>query len=208
MSLTAIAVPPKNGLPPQHLLILLHGWGADASDLVPLADWLALPTYQCLFPNAPFLQSQLGDGRAWYDLQTQDFKGLAEARQQLSDWLLGLELETGVPLERTILAGFSQGAAMTLDVGLNMPLAGLGCLSGYLHFQPSGYGKDLPPIFMAHGLQDQVVPVQAAQQARNQLQALGAKIEYHELGMGHEIPQLVLQWLKTFIENHTVPIPV
>jgi phospholipase/carboxylesterase len=51
-----------------------------------------------------------------------------------------------------------------------------------------------------------VVPIQAAHQARNELKAIAAQVEYHELAMGHEIPQLVLQLLKTFIENHTVPV--
>jgi phospholipase/carboxylesterase len=117
-----------------------------------------------------------------------------------------LEAETGIPLERTILGGFSQGAAMALDVGLSLPVAGLCSLSGYLHFQPQHLPSSPPPIFMVHGQQDMVVPIQAAHQARNELKAIAAQVEYHELAMGHEIPQLVLQLLKTFIENHTVSV--
>ncbi|MEB3191058.1 MAG: alpha/beta hydrolase [Snowella sp.] len=206
LSLTSVSVLPENGLPPQHLLVLLHGWGADANDLSPLASILNLPTYQCLFPNAPFPHPQFSWGRAWYALERQDYRGLAECRQMLQAWLLSLEAETGIPLERTILGGFSQGAAMALDVGLGLPVAGLCSLSGYLHFQPQHLPSSPPPIFMVHGQQDMVVPIQAAHQARNELKAIAAQVEYHELAMGHEIPQLVLQLLKTFIENHTVSV--
>ena len=206
LSLTFVSVLPENGLPPQHLLVLLHGWGADANDLSPLASILNLPTYQSIFPNAPFPHPQFSWGRAWYDLERQDYRGLAECRQVLHAWLLSLEAETGIPLERTILGGFSQGAAMALDVGLSLPVAGLCSLSGYLHFQPQPLPSSPPPIFMVHGQQDMVVPIQAAHQARNELKAIAAQVEYHELAMGHEIPQLVLQLLKTFIENHTVPV--
>ena len=206
LSLTSVSVLPENGLPPQHLLVLLHGWGADANDLSPLASILNLPTYQSLFPNAPFPHPQFSWGRAWYALERQDYQGLAECRQMLQAWLLSLAAETEIPLERTILGGFSQGAAMALDVGLGLPVAGLCSLSGYLHFQPQHLPSSPPPIFMVHGQQDMVVPIQAAHQARNELKAIAAEVEYHELAMGHEIPQLVLQLLKTFIENHTVPV--
>jgi len=206
LSLTSVSVLPENGLPPQHLLVLLHGWGADANDLSPLASILNLPTYQSLFPHAPFPHPQFSWGRAWYALERQDYQGLVECRQMLQAWLLSLEAETGIPLERTILGGFSQGAAMALDVGLSLPVAGLCSLSGYLHFQPQHLPSSPPPIFMVHGQQDMVVPIQAAHQARNELKAIAAQVEYHELAMGHEIPQLVLQLLKTFIENHTVSV--
>ena len=90
-----------------------------------------LPEYQFLFPDAPYSNSYRG--RMWYSLRNQDYQGLTASRQQLTDWLKSLESTTGVPLSRTILAGFSQGGAMTLDVGITLPLAGLVCLSGYLH---------------------------------------------------------------------------
>jgi phospholipase/carboxylesterase len=93
---------------------------------------------------------------------------------------------------------------MALDVGLTLPIAGLASLSGYLHFHPQSSASPLPPIFMVHGQQDGVVPIQAAHQARNELRAIAAEVEYHELAMGHEIPQIVLKLLKTFIEKHTV----
>ncbi|MEB3121323.1 MAG: alpha/beta hydrolase [Snowella sp.] len=201
LTLNAIAVPPSSGNPPDHILVLLHGWGADANDLAPLAQVFDLPHYQCLFPNAPFPHPEVPSGLAWYALETPDYYGLAESRQQLRDWLLSLEDQTGVPLSRTVLGGFSQGGAMTLDVGLELPLAGLFSLSGYLHFQPHPLTTPIPPILMVHGKQDFVVPIEAARQTRDALNRINAKIEYHEFNMGHEIPQIVLNLVEKFIKQ-------
>lgn len=182
------------------MLVILHGWGADASDFAPVASVLNLPNYQYIFPNAPFPHPQVPGGKAWYALDTGNYEGILESRQMLLDWLLSLESETGVPLERTILAGFSQGGAMTLDVGLYLPLAGLCSLSGYLHAKPQANSSTLPPILIVHGRQDTVVPLKAAQQARDELTALGATVEYHEFDMGHEAPMPVLSVVEQFIQ--------
>ncbi|MGH2416207.1 MAG: alpha/beta hydrolase, partial [Microcystaceae cyanobacterium] len=145
MSLDVISIPPANGNLPTHLLVALHGWGANGQDLVPLASMFNLPDYQFLFPDAPFLHSQVPGGKAWYSLDASDYYGLSESRQILRDWLLSLERTTGIPLSRTILSGFSQGGAMTLDVGLTLPLAGLCSLSGYLHAKPQALAHTFPP---------------------------------------------------------------
>ena len=199
MSLDFISIPPANRQPPTHLLVALHGWGANAQDLAPLASMFDLADYQFLFPDAPFPHPQVPWGRAWYALETGDYRGLAESRQILLDWLLSLECTTGVPLSRTFLSGFSQGGAMALDVGLNLPLAGLCSLSGYLHFKPQATSAALPPVLIVHGRQDQIVPVKAAQQARDELTALGVPVEYQELNMGHEIQPEVLALMHRFI---------
>ncbi|AFY79405.1 putative esterase [Pleurocapsa sp. PCC 7327] len=199
MSLEAISIPPASGNRPTHLFIALHGWGADARDLAPLASMFNLPDYQFLFPNAPFPHPQVPGGKAWYALETEDYAGILESRQMLFDWLVSLESETGVPLERTILSGFSQGGAMILDIGLNLPVAGLCSMSGYLHAKPQASNSPLPPILIVHGRQDPVVPVQAARQARDELTAIGATVEYHEFDMGHEIRPAVLDLLQQFI---------
>jgi phospholipase/carboxylesterase len=201
LTLNAIAVPPSNGNPPDHLLVLLHGWGADANDLAHLAQVFDLPNYQCLLPNAPFPHPEVPLGRAWYALETQSHDGLSQSRQQLKDWLFSLENQTGVPLSRTVLGGFSQGGAMTLDVGIELPLAGLFSLSGYLHFQPHPLKTAIPPILMVHGKQDFVVPIEVARQTRDALNGINAKIEYHEFNMGHEIPQIVLNLVEKFIKQ-------
>lgn len=202
LSLEAIYLPPNKGDSPQHLLVALHGWGANYQDLAPLASVFNLPDYQFVFPNAPFPHPQVFGGRAWYALESSNYEGLAEGRQMLLDWILSLEKQTGVPLSKTVLSGFSQGGAMVLDVGLDLPVAALCVLSGYLHFKPEADGKvSIPPILIIHGTQDMVVPLKAAQQARDELRALGAEVEYQEFEMGHEIPPPVLGKMQQFLQN-------
>ncbi|MDV2998585.1 MAG: Carboxylesterase 2 [Chroococcopsis gigantea SAG 12.99] len=180
---------------------MLHGWGADAGDLSPLATLLDLPGCWFLLPNAPFNHPQVANGRAWYALETDDYDGLEESCQLLVDWLLGLETTTGISLANTFLCGFSQGGAMTLDVGLSFPLAGLACLSGYLHGQPHPCEESIPPVLIVHGTGDMVVPVTAAQKTRDLLTMQGVSVEYHELPMGHEIPPPALKTLEQFIKS-------
>ncbi len=136
----------------------------------------------------------------WYNLRGQDYQGLTGSRQQLTDWLKSLESSTGVPLSRTVLAGFSQGGAMTLDVGLTLPLAGLVCISGYLHPNPELSGrKSFPPVLIVHGRQDQMVPLSAAQSARDRLKTVGVAVNYQEFDMGHIVVPPVLTLMRSFI---------
>ncbi len=164
-----------------------------------MATVFNFPDFEYLFPNAPFRHPQVPNGRAWYALETPEYVGLPESRQLLKDWLLSLEESTEVPLERTFLAGFSQGGAMVLDVGLSLPLKGLCCLSGYLHSPPDFNTDTLPPVFIAHGTEDDRVPIQAAQKTQEILLAMGANVDYHEFAMGHEIPMPVLAAMNQFI---------
>lgn len=90
---------------------------------------------------------------------------------------------------------------MTLDVGLSLPLAGLIGLSGYLHPPAIPHGQTIPPSLLVHGRQDQVVPLRAAQEARDRLTALGARVEYHEIEMGHEIKPAVLTLIRNFVQT-------
>ena len=197
-SLTAITVPPTRGLPPSGTIIALHGFGANAEDLASLAPFLNLPDYQFIFPLAPFPHPSVSGGKMWYDFDAN--RGYAESRQLLTDWLLSLENQTGVPLSRTILSGFSQGGAMTLDVGLTLPLAGLVSLSGYLHPISASMNKNsFPPVLIVHGRQDRVVPLSSAIKARDTLLSLGVSVEYREFDMGHEVQPDVLNLFRSFV---------
>ncbi len=186
----------------------MHGWGANAEDLASVAPLLRLPDYQFLFPNAPFPQPYRSGGWMWYSF-TQAQESLQKSHQELTqskycltDWLKSLESSTGVPLSRTILCGFSQGGAMTLDVGLNLPLAGLVVLSGYLHpiTQPSN--QAFPPVLIVHGRFDSTVPISAAQKARDTLKAMGVAVQYQEFDMAHEIRPEVLELIQNFVTNN------
>ena len=211
MTLQVITVPPATGEPPNGLIVILHGWGASAQDVFALAPFIHLPAYQLIFPDAPFPYPYAAGGRMWYDFpsnfnfqSTPEFRtreDLSTSRQLLIDLLKSLPETTGVPLSRTILGGFSQGGAMTLDVGLGLPLAGLMVLSGYLHAPIAHQQPPFPPILMVHGTRDQVVPLTAAQQSLRSLQTLGMSVRYQEFEMGHEIQPLVLEQVQSFVKE-------
>ncbi|WP_242072122.1 alpha/beta hydrolase [Nostoc sp. FACHB-110] len=201
LSLQFINVPPANSQPPVGLIVALHGWGANAEDVASLLPYFQLPNYQFVFPNAPYPHPYSSVGKAWYDLRNENmYQGLSESRQLLTDFLQSLESSTAVPLSRTILCGFSQGGAMTLEVGLKLPLAGLVVMSGYLH--PDAVPteqKEIPPTLVMHGTQDEVVPLQAAIRTRETLQSLSFTVDYREFAAGHEINLQMLEALRNFV---------
>ncbi|NEQ96480.1 MAG: alpha/beta hydrolase [Cyanothece sp. SIO2G6] len=200
--------------PHQLLLVLLHGFGANAEALAPMAAYLELTdqpnAMQMVFPDGPFPYPASG-GRMWYDIPNNYGFGqpllasqqqeLLMSRTQLREWLHSLEGEFGIPLARTILAGFSQGGAMTLDVGMRLPLAGLMVLSGYSHDDFADCALPLPPILLVHGRFDRVVPLPVAHQSRDRLQAVGANVQYHELDIDHGIYLNVLELMQTFTRD-------
>ncbi len=203
MTLNSTSVPPTSGQPPKGLIVALHGYGANAQDLVGLAPMLNLPDYYFLFADAPLPYPPIPGGLMWYNLEQNNLTELASSREVLQNWLKSLPEKTGIPLEKTILSGFSQGGAMTLDVGLNLPLAGLVSLSGYWHSQPRPEISKFPPVLLVHGTEDRVVPLSAAQQTRTNLKSWGVSISYHEFAMGHEIRQEVLELMRNFVITNT-----
>ncbi|MDB9492330.1 alpha/beta hydrolase [Dolichospermum circinale CS-534/05] len=196
-----IRVSPPGKQIPKALIVTLHGWGANAQDVASLIPYINLPDYEFLLPNAPYPYPHADTGRAWYDLRTENmYAGLVESKQLLIDWLQSLETNTGIPLSRTILSGFSQGGAMTLDVGLSLPLAGLVVMSGYPHPSVATLNPgNFPPTLIMHGTKDEVVPLQAAIKSRDMARSLGVAVEYHEFEMGHEINLPMLEALRTFV---------
>ncbi|WP_442941972.1 alpha/beta hydrolase [Nostoc sp.] len=198
-----MTVPTATSQPPAGLIVTLHGWGANAEDVASLLPLLNLPDYQFVLPNAPYPYPYSPIGRAWYDLRGENmYQGLPESRQLLTDFLESLESTTGIPLSRTILSGFSQGGAMTLDVGSKLPLAGLVVMSGYLHPDAlTAAQSQIPPTLITHGRYDEVVPLQAALKARETLKSLRVAVEYHEFDMGHEIDPKTLEVLRNFVVN-------
>lgn len=206
LSLQFTTVPPAKSQTPAGLVVTLHGWGANAEDVASLLPYFNLPDYQFVFPNAPYPYPYAPLGRSWYDLRQENmYEGLAESRELLKDFVLSLESSTGVPLSRTILSGFSQGGAMTFDVGSKLPLAGLVVMSGYLH--PEAISPDntnIPPTLILHGTRDEVVPLQAAVKARTTVESLGVPVQYQEFEAGHEINLKMLNVARNFIVNALV----
>lgn len=201
---------------PPHWLILLHGWGANATDLRPLAPQL-LPQGQGLMPNAPFPHPMVPGGRMWYDLtfqedgtvrdpnlapETSEMTGatIDESCRLLEEWFTTQNMD----LSRTILAGFSQGGVMTLEVGLKYPFAGLVVFSGYwLRSHPIEQRTEQksPPILMIHGNQDPVIPVQSAQHSCDRLRQAGLNCAYQEFTMGHGINDSAIALAQQFIQH-------
>jgi phospholipase/carboxylesterase len=137
--------------------------------------------------------------RAWYDIfgtdlsHREDEAGLRKSQAQVEQ-LMEREKARGIAAERIVLAGFSQGCAMTLQTGLRYPerLAGLLCLSGYLPIHASvaaerDHANRATPIFLAHGRGDPVIPIDRAEKSRDLLRALGYSVEWHEYLMPHAV---------------------
>jgi phospholipase/carboxylesterase len=190
---------------PAGAIVLLHGWGANHHDLGELAPYFNLPEYQFLFPNGLFDHEFSDTGKMWYsftgagrltDLSKQQ---LATSSEVLSDWIADLPNQTGVPLDRTWIAGFSQGGAMTLDIGLDLPVAGLIVMSGYLHSERVKPLQAAPPVLIVHGRQDDVVPIAAAAHSRDVLTQWGVDVQYQEFEMGHSIVPEVLPVVRKFV---------
>ena len=189
-------------------LVLLHGWGANAEDLVALQGFFTPYGWQIFGLNGFFPHPQVPGGRMWYDLEHPDWLGLAESREIVLTWLRSLEDTTGIPLNRTVLGGFSQGAAMTLDIGLTLPLAGLMILSGYPHPEISlGALADPPPaVLVVHGRQDTIVPVGAARKIQQFLQTSPIPLTYEEMDGGHEVSQQTIAAMNRFLSTLNLPM--
>jgi phospholipase/carboxylesterase len=175
-------------------LVLLHGWGADADDLLELGGLLAGPHINVVALQAPW-PHPAGVGRQWYDLQQPGWPQLDEARAQLRRRLLALG--TSVALTDTVVLGFSQGAAMALDVvselvhGDGQAVAGLIGCSGYPHpHGPLAEGRCNPlelKVLLTHGEQDPVVPHGASVELARLLNQAGAEVELLSFAGGHTI---------------------
>ena len=173
----------------RHRLVLLHGWGADAEDLLPLGEALTADQpnpVELVALRAPELHPQ-GAGRQWYALFPADWSAVPAACQELSQRLQSLS-DGDCPLERTVVLGFSQGAAMALASGCDLPLAGLIACSGYPH--PGWTSPQRrPPVLLVHGTRDEVVPFSASKKLQSLLNedALSPRAELQASEEGHTI---------------------
>ena len=205
----------ETGPDPVASIIVMHGLGADGSDFAPFVDEIdlaAIGPVRWLFPNAPQIPVSINGGYvmpAWYDIAAdrsrEDEAGLRRSQASI-DALLAREQARGVPAHRIVLGGFSQGCAMALLTGLRYPqrLAGILGMSGYLPLaaalaaERSAANADLP-IFLAHGTQDEMIPLPRAAASRDALAALGYAVEWHQYPMGHSVcaPEVqdVQRWL-------------
>ena len=203
MSLEAIEMQSADA--PGASLIVLHGLGADGNDFVPIAQELDLSAVggaRFVFPHAPMRPVTMNGGyvmRAWYDIagtpqaRVEDESGLRASQVQI-EALIAREVARGIPAQRIVLMGFSQGCAMTLLTGLRHAerLAGLVGLSGYLPLaartaaERSAANSGVP-IFLAHGRDDPMITLDRATASRDALLALGYEVEWHDYAMPHSV---------------------
>ena len=190
---------------PDAAIIWLHGLGADGHDFEPIVPELVRPgerAWRFVFPNAPIRPVTVNGGmpmRAWYDIAGLDrrsnedvagFKASGAAIQQL----IARESDRGIAPNRVVIAGFSQGGAVSLYVAPRFAhkLAGVMALSCYLPLESSFGAERVPsndatPIFLAHGRADPVIPLARGAQAREFLMGQGYAVEWHEYPMPHSV---------------------
>ena len=209
------------GESPEYCIIWMHGLGADGHDFAPIVPELGLadsPGVRFIFPHAPQQPVTINGGyvmRAWYDVlnmdltDSQDRAGI-ENSSTLIKQLIEEQIAQNIAPEKIILAGFSQGGAMALHVGLrsHYKLAGIMALSTYLPLekelpmQPAG--ENPPPIFMAHGQFDSVVPIQAGMHSKDVLNGLGYAVSWKEYPMEHSVCGQevgdISNWLQSIIK--------
>jgi phospholipase/carboxylesterase len=190
---------------PTAAVIWLHGLGADGNDfagLVPELNLAGCPPIRFIFPHAPSIPVSVNGGYvmpAWYDLlgldlvSKQDAAGIQKSEAAIQA-LMANEVARGIPAERIVLAGFSQGCAMALHTALRLPqkIAGVMALSGYLpladRFASERHAANATtPIFMAHGTQDPVVVLARGEDSRDALVALGHPVQWHTYPMPHGV---------------------
>jgi phospholipase/carboxylesterase len=196
------AIELESGANPRASVIWLHGLGADGHDFEPIVPELELARpVRFVFPHAPVRPVTINAGmrmRAWYDILQlgggpEDEAGVRDSQKRL-EGLIAREKERGVAAGKIVIAGFSQGGAIALQTALRYPerLAGILALSTYLPLagtvekERSLANRDIP-IFMAHGMHDDIIPLDRAQASRKYLERLGYVVQWHEYGMPHSV---------------------
>jgi len=202
--LTLECIEIQTGAKPSAAVIWLHGLGADGHDFEPIVPELRLPSslpVRFIFPHAPQRPVTINGGmrmRAWYDILQmgggpEDEAGIRAAQGLLEELILK-ETGKGIPHNRIVLAGFSQGGAIVLQTALRQreKLAGVMALSTYLPLsgklaKERSAENAAVPVFMAHGLFDNMISIDRAALSRDALAALGYAVQWHEYPMAHSV---------------------
>lgn len=207
----------STGPAPIASIIWLHGLGADGHDFEFIVNALDLPAtlpVRFIFPHAPSMPVTINNGYvmpAWYDITHPDLAlgedetGIRASQLEINK-LIAQEMARGMPANRIILAGFSQGGAIVLQAGLRyeVPLGGIIALSTYLPLKSSLATENIAnkslPVFMAHGAYDEVIPLHASTHSKDFIQGAGYTVDWHEYAMAHSVcpeeVQDISQWLQ------------
>ena len=170
-----------------HRIILLHGWGADTDDLLPVGKSIIHNScfdFELISLAAPSFRPN-DMGRQWYSLFPPDWNEAEIAVAKLLDTLNAFD-KTKISLKKTVLLGFSQGGAMAIDAGLSLDLGLVISCSGYSH--PKWDPIKNNPVLLSHGLQDDVVPIKASREILKRLKKdSNVNNELHEYNCSHTI---------------------
>ena len=185
-----------------HRIILIHGWGADADDLLTLGKEITEKIdfdFEVISLRAPGLHPS-GEGRQWYGLYPHDWNGAEGEVNKLLATLKNFDTDQ-ISLKKTILLGFSQGAAMAIDAGFRLNLGLIVACSGYPH--PSwALGEKCPPLIISHGLFDDVVPIEASRSIYKQVKCKSSKLcELIEFDGFHQIDSNLIDFINTKISS-------
>ena len=205
-----IEVPSTEGEANKALLVL-HGWGANQHDLVPLAQSLKLTNCHCFFPNAPYdVPGTGGAGKGWFTLPLNES---SEREREASREILFSHLDEiqakGFRTDQIVLLGFSQGAGMCFDLMLNwtMKVGAVVSLSGFLmNGEQVKERSSLPsdtPVFAAHGLYDPILPFERSKASVQILEECGFDLTWREYPMAHQIIPNEIDDIRTFINKPT-----
>jgi len=193
-------------------IIWLHGLGADAHDFEPLMPMLGLPETRFIFPNAPVRPVTINGGmqmRAWYDFLSMDFASSEEPEHIQSSvsavqGLMDEQMDAGLPSERLVMAGFSQGGVIALQAALtyDKPVAGVLALSTYL---PQRFIRDSwpqsPNVLQCHGSHDPVIPLALGRKTSQSLQHAGVAVDFREYPMAHQVIDTEIQYIAQTLQR-------
>ncbi len=206
----------KTGDNPELLVIWLHGLGADGHDFEPVVPQFVNPDMdlQFIFPHAPIQAVTINGGmkmRSWYDIKMMDIgkmpdeAGIRESELRVLE-LIEDQIKAGFKAEQIVLAGFSQGGAITLHTAARTKhqFAGIVALSCYLPIpeklaaEQSGTNRNTP-LFMGHGSYDPVVPFELGKSSYQTLKDAGYQASWHEYPLQHGVSMDELEDIKRFI---------
>lgn len=219
--LPSVEINPKQT--PMASIIWLHGLGADGHDFTNIVSELKLPeqlAIRFVFPHAPVRPVTINGGypmRAWYDIISDNFNmredeaGVRASQAEIAR-LIKNESNLGIPASRILLGGFSQGGAMALHTGLRYPesLGGILALSAYLPFMPV-FAKEMnpanqhTPIFMAHGAEDPLLPLQWGQTSAEFLKKHNHAVEFHTYQMPHSVCMEEIGDISKWLQQQLLP---
>ena len=210
MELDGPSLTPASGGPTRQLVVLLHGYGADGNDLIPLGEvWrAALPDAAFVAPDGPEPCGEFSVGRQWFPLSLRDrseiVAGLATAERTLTAFVDDHLKSLGLGNRDLALVGFSQGAMLALDVGLRRPgpIAGIVAFSGLLASSPLPAQAPFPPVLLGHGEVDPLIPAAAMAAAETDLSGAGVAAEAHlRPGLGHGIDSEEVELATRFLDR-------